>query len=130
MFLQVSKNHHHLAINNFVFFLSELLDFYSSICFHSRLLSKHSSKVVFGYSNLERSHPVMSSFMNTENFINLVKGNTCSMGKWSCIDVLLKSRSYYFKHTSSTETGLSDHHHLISSMIKTTFEEEESKVLI
>ena len=68
--------------------------------------------------------------MNNENFINLVKGNTCFKGKGSCIDLILTNRRYSFKHTSSTETGLSDHHHLISSMMKTTFEKEESKVLV
>ena len=46
--------------------LSELLDFYSSI---------YDNKVAFGDFNLEISHSVMLSFMNNENFINLVKGN-------------------------------------------------------
>ena len=69
----------------------------------------------------------MLSFMNNENFINLVKGNACSKGKGSCIDLILTNRTYSFKNTFSTETGLSDHHRLISSMIKTTFEKEESK---
>ena len=71
----------------------------------------------------------MFCFLNNENFINLVKGNTCFKGKGSCIDLILTNRRYSFKHTSSTETGLSDHHHLISSMMKTTFEKEESEVL-
>ena len=70
----------------------------------------------------------MLSFMNNENFVNLVKGNTCFKGKGSCIDLILTNRRYSFKHTSSTETGPSDHHHLISSMTKTTFEKEESKL--
>ena len=72
----------------------------------------------------------MLSFMNNENFINLVKGNTCFKGKGSCIDLILTNRRYSFKHTSSTETDLSDHHHLISSMMKTIFEKEEPKVLV
>ena len=101
--------------------LSELLDFYSSI---------YDNKIVFGDFNLEISHLVMLSFMNDENFINLVKGNACFKSKGSCIDLILTNRRYSFKHTSSTETGLSDHHHLISSMMKTTFEKEEYKVLV
>ena len=51
-------------------------------------------------------------------------------GKGSCIDLILTNRRHSFKHTSSIETGLSNHHHLISSMKKTTFEKEESKVLV
>ena len=101
--------------------LTELLDFYSSI---------YDSKVVFGDFNLDISHPVMLSFMNNENFINLVKGNTCFKGKGSCIDLILTNRRHSFKLTSSIETGLSDHHHLISSMMKTSSEKEESKVLV
>ena len=100
--------------------LSELLDFYSSI---------YDNKVVFGDFNLEISHPVMLSFKNDENFINLVKGNTCFKGKGSCIDLILTNRCS-FNHTCPTETSLSDHHHLISSVMKTTFEKEKSKVLV
>ena len=58
-----------------------------------------------------------------------MKGNTCFKGKGACIDLILTNRIYFFKYTSSTETGLTDHHHLIPSMMKTTFEKEESKVL-
>ena len=95
--------------------LSELLDFYSSI---------YDNKVVFSDFNLEISHPVMLSFMNNENFINLVKRNTF-------LDLILTNKRYFFKHTSSNETGLYDHHHhLTSSMMKTTFEKAESKVLV
>ena len=65
--------------------------------------------------------------MKNENFINLVKGNTCFKGKGSFIDLILTNRRYFFNHTSSTE--ISDHHHLNSSMMKTIFEKEESKVL-
>ena len=72
----------------------------------------------------------MLSFMNKENFINLVRGNICFKGKGSYIDLILINRRYSFKHSSSTETGLSDHHHLISSMMKTTSEKEETKVLV
>ena len=43
-------------------------------------------------------------------------------GKGSFIDLILTI-------TSSNETDLSDYHHLISSMMKTTFKKEESKVL-
>ena len=72
----------------------------------------------------------MLSFMNNENFINLMKGNTYFKGKASCIDLMLTNRRYSFKQTPSIETGLSDHDHLISSRMKTTFENEESKVLV
>ena len=46
----------------------------------------------------------------------------------SCIDLILPNRMYSFKSTSSTDTILSDHLHLISSMMKTAFEKEEPEV--
>ena len=101
--------------------LSELLDFYSSF---------YDNKVAFGDFNLDISHPVLLSFMNNKKSINLVKWNTSFKYKGSCIDLILTNRRHSFKHNSSTETGLSDHHHLISSMMKTTFEKEEPKTLV
>ena len=77
--------------------LSELLDFYSSI---------YDNKVVLGHLNLEIPLPIM----NNENFISLVKGNSCFKGKCSCIDLILTNKRYSFKHTSFPETGLSAHH--------------------
>ena len=41
--------------------------------------------------------------------------------------MILTNRKYCFKNTSSFETGISDHHHLIYSILKTAFEKEESK---
>ena len=58
------------------------------------------------------------------------KNKTCFIGTGSCIDLILTSRKYSFKNTSSYETGLPDHHHLIYSVIKTTFKCEKPKKLI
>ena len=54
-------------------------------------------KVIFGNSNLNISHPVMISLLNNENFINLLKGNTCFKGNGFFIDVILTNRRPYFK---------------------------------
>ena len=62
----------------------------------------------------------MLSFMNNKNLIDLVKRNSCFKGKGSCNDMILINRRYSFNYTFSTETCLSDHHHLILSMMKTT----------
>ena len=66
--------------------------------------------------------------MNSQNFVNLIK-KTCFKGAGSCIDLILIRRKYSFKNTSSYETGHSDHHHLIYSVMKTTFTFEEPKKL-
>ena len=68
--------------------------------------------------------------MNNQNLFNLLKSNTCFKREGSCIDLLLTNRKYSFKNTCSSETGLSDHQHLIYSVMKTTFKSEEPQKLI
>ena len=58
-----------------------------------------------------------------------MKNKTCFKGTRSCIDLILTNRKYSFKNTSSYETGLSDHHHLIYSVMKTTFKRKEPKLI-
>ena len=53
--------------------------------------------------------------------------NTCFKGKGSCIDLILTNRKYCFKYSSTFETGLSGHHHLVYSLLQTCFKREESK---
>ena len=65
--------------------------------------------------------------MDSQNFTNLIENNTCFKGVGSCIDLVLTNRKYCFKNTSSYETGISDHHHLIFLIMKTTFASEEPK---
>ena len=72
----------------------------------------------------------MMTFLNEHDLINLIKNNTCFKGEGSCVDLILTNRKFSFKSSTSFETGLSDHHHLIYSMIKTTFHKEEPKTLI
>ena len=68
--------------------------------------------------------------MDSQNFVRLIKNKTCFKGIGSCIDLILTNRKYSFKDTSSYKTGLSDHHHLIYSVMKTIFKCEEPKKLI
>ena len=105
----------------FVSILSDLLDFYSN---------EYDNKVVLGDFNLKPSSPSMLSFMDSQNFVSLIKNKSRFKGIGSCIDFILTNRKYSFKNTSSYETGLSDHHHLIYSVMKTIFKYEEPKKLI
>ena len=74
-------------------------------------------------------NPKTLAFMDSQNFVSLMKNKTCFKGTCSCIDLILTNRKYSFKNTSSYETGLSDHHHLIYSVMKTTFKREEPKLI-
>ena len=101
--------------------LNDLLDFHSGM---------YDNKVVFGDFSLEPTNPVMINFMDSQNFTNLIENNTCFKGVGSCIDLILTNRKYCFKNTSSYETGVSDHHHLIFSIMKTIFASEEPKKFV
>ena len=101
--------------------LSLIIDHYSSI---------YDNLIILGDFNMEPKSPKLASFMNSFNLYNLIKSNTCFKGSGSCIDLILTNRKYCFKHTSTFETGLSDHHHLTYSILKTTFKKEESKQFI
>ena len=61
--------------------------------------------------------------------INLIKGNTCFKGQGSCIDLILTNRRFPFKHSNSYETDISDHHHLIYSILKSNLSVSEPKLV-
>ena len=67
----------------FVSILSELLDFYSN---------EYENKVAIGDFNLELSSPSMLSFMDSQNFVSLIKNKTRFKGIGSCIDLILTNR--------------------------------------
>ena len=57
--------------------------------------------------------------LNMENLTNLIKENSSFKGESLCIDLILTNSKNSFQYSSSIENGLSDHHHLIFSMMKT-----------
>ena len=49
-----------------------------------------------------------------------------------CIDLILTNRSFSYKHSKSRQTqslGISDHHGLIYSMLKSNFSNSEPKLV-
>ena len=80
--------------------------------------------------NLEPHDKRLGYFLNSKNLVNLVKTNTSFKGSGSCIDLILKNRKYSFKNNTSYETGLSDYHRMILTLLKTTFQQKKPKCLI
>ena len=78
---------------------------------------------------MEPNSPILISFMQSLNLLNIIKSNTCFKGNGTCIDLILTNRKYCFEHTSTFETGLSGHHHLIYSKLKTTVKKRGTKTL-
>ena len=79
---------------------------------------------------MEPSDSILKTFMQSQNLFNLIKSNTCFKVSGSCNDLILTNRKFCFKISSTFETDLSDHHHVIYSMLKTNFQKEDSKHLI
>ena len=77
-----------------------------------------------GDFNLEPHDKRLGYFLNSNNLVNLVKTNTCFNNSGSFIDLILTNKKYSFKNANSYETGLSDHHHMILTMLKTTFQQK------
>ena len=74
----------------------------------------------------------MINFMSNQCFSNLIKGPTTRFGSanGSTIDLFLSTNKYLFKKTNSFETGITDHHHLIDTVLKTTYERFPPKLLM
>ena len=73
----------------------------------------------------------MKDFLQEHTFYNMMKQNTCFKGDGgSCIDLLITNSKFSFMKANSFETGLSDHHHMIYTILKTKFEKFEPKKLI
>ena len=101
--------------------ISDMLDYYSNY---------YEYKVILEDFNINPVKPEMNTFLNKENLTNLIKENTGFKGAGSCIDLILTDSKYSFQYYSSKETGLSDHHLLIFSMMKTKLALEEPKRLV
>ena len=106
----------------------------SGFCIHSltkiinHFATKYDNDLIMGDFNMEPNNRMSISFLDSNNLTNLIKTNTYFKGKGSSIDLILTSGKYSFKYTSSYETRLRDHHHLIYTMLKSSFINFEPKL--
>ena len=105
----------------FLNWLCQIIDIYSTF---------YEKQVIIGDFNLTSDNKSMRDFVDLYNVINLIQITTCFKGTVSCIDLLLTNQKYSLKNTSAFKTGLSHHHFLIYSMLKTSFQKNEPKRLI
>ena len=71
--------------------------------------------------SMEPNSPKLISFMPSLNLSNILNSDTCFKGNGTSIDLIPTYRKYCLEHSSTSLTGLSDHHCLIYSMLKITF---------
>ena len=77
---------------------------------------------------MEPTNQEMTTFMADNDFINIIKSNTCfKTSTGTCIHLILTNKPKSFQNTGVIETGVSDHHLLIFSILKTSFTKNATK---
>ena len=100
--------------------LTKIIDYFAT---------KYDNHLIMGDFNMEPNNVMFKRFLDSNNLKNVIKNNTCFKGKGSSIGLILINRKFSFKYISSYETRLSDHHHMIYTMLKSPFINIEPKLL-
>ena len=112
--------HLHQKLEYFLSSITDLLDHY---------LETYEDFIVIGDFNESETSPALDSFLNEQKCKN-IKNKTCFKSvKGSCIDLILTSKLRLHQFTNVFETGISDHHLLIYTMLKSTYTKMEPKFL-
>ena len=99
---------------NINFFLDELtkgIDFYSK---------DFSNIIIMGDFNAQPSD--ISEFLAENDLFCHTKNKTCFKSpQGTCIDLILSNKKFCLQNTGSFDSGLSDHHHFIYTLLKTQY---------
>ena len=115
-------NPHKENTANFLTQLSPILNQY---------LSKYDNYIIIGDFNSEINEDLMKEFCDTYNLYNLIKEPTCFKNPHnpSSIDLMLTNRARQFQDSHTVETGLSDHHKMTISVLKTFFQKQSPSIV-
>ena len=112
-------NPHKGNICNFVKQLGPILDHY---------MPKYENFLLLGDFNSEMEEDAMKEFCETYSLRNLIKEPTCfkNLLNPSSIDLILTNRSRRFQSSIAIEIGISDHHKLTITVMKSYFFKSKS----
>ena len=84
-----------------------------------------------GDLNLEVSENCLNSFSNVNRLKTLNRGPTCfkNPNNPSCIDLLFTNRQQCFQQICVIETGISDFHKILVTVMKTHYERQKAKTI-
>ena len=84
--------------------------------------------VLLGDFNLSTENPNLKNFMCSFDLESLINSPTCYKStNPSCIDLILTNKQNHFMKSATFETGLSDHHKLITTILRKTISKGNSK---
>ena len=89
-------------------------------------ISKYDNILILRDLNAEITNEAMTEFCQMYNLKNIIKEPTCykNPNNPSSIDVILTNRKWNFSNSITIETGLSDHHKIILTVLKTYIKKE------
>ena len=89
-------------------------------------MPKYDNFILLGDYNSEMSELAMKQFCDTYNLSNLIREPTCfkNVLNPSTIDLILTNRERRFHNSIAIETGLSDHHKLTITIMKSSFQKQ------
>ena len=92
--------------------------------------NKFENLIVMGDFNCEVGDSAIKAFMDTYTLVNLIKNPTCHKSDSPpCIDLILTNCKSHFQNTTNVETGLSDFHVMILSILKGDFIKRGPKII-
>ena len=87
--------------------------------------------MLLGGLNVESSDPVLNNFCNVYNLFSLFKEPTCfkNPDNPSYIDLFLTNRPRSFQNTLTIETGISDFHKMVITVMKVFYKKQKPKII-
>ena len=116
-------NPNKLYIEDFLKDVGNCLDIY---------LNSYENLIIMGDLNSEITERAMHEFCDIFNLKSLISEPTCfkNIMNPSCIDLILTNRNRCFQNSTVVETGISDHHKLTVTVLKTVFKKKKAKSII
>ena len=120
--LSCSYNPNKNNISNHLQRLRNSLDLYSA---------KYENIILIGDFNVSPEESHMETFCESYGLKNLIKVPTCYKNSQnpSCIDLILTNSPLSFQSSGVNETGLSDFHKMTVTVMKTTFQKLDPKII-
>ena len=88
------------------------------IDFHTKAIQ---NMLIFGDLNMEVSEPALELLFQQYSLFSMIRSPTCfksPLGK--CIDLMLTNSKHSFFGSQTFETGFSDFHHMIYTILRAT----------